>query len=212
MITIIKNIVNWFTNNFKLVALSIIFLLSAAFFIQRNTIKKQNAEIERVTANMRAYQQLVDDSKANDRVLQLTIDELREVNDSLLNKAKQVQKELKVKDKNLTQLQVINTEGKDSIKTIIKYKHSDFNEVLKLNPLTTIAVSRKDSILTAKLHILNQQVLFIEERKEYKRKYKNGWVRFWHFDFKKIRIRKYQIHNSNPIITITDTRIVELNK
>lgn len=212
MITIIKTIINWFTNNFKLVALGIIFLLSAAFFVQRNTIQKQNSEIERITANMRAYQQLVNDSEANNRVLQLTIDELREVKDSLLDEAKEVQKKLKIKDKNLTQLQVINTEGKDSIKTIIKYKHPDFNEVLKLNPLTTITVSKKDSVLTAKLHILNQQVLFIEERKEYKRQYKNGWVRFWHFDFKKIIIRKYQIQNTNPIITVTDTRIVELNK
>lgn len=212
MITIIKTLVNWFTNNFKTVALSIIFLLSAAFFIQRNSIQEKNKQIERITANMRAYQELLNNEQANSRVLQLTVDELREINDSLINKAKEVQKELNIKDKNLTQVQVINTEGKDSIKTVIKYKHPDFNEVLKLNDLTTITVSRKDSILTAKLHILNQQVLFIEERKEYKRFYKNGWVRFWHFDWKKIKVRKYQIHNTNPIITVTQTRIVELNK
>lgn len=212
MIKIIKIIANWLTNNFKLVALSIIFLLSAAFFVQRNTIQKKNREIERITANIRAYQEMINSKEANSRVLQLTIDELKEINDSLIDQAKQVQKELRIKDKNLTQVQVINTEGKDSIKTIIKYKHPDFNEVLKLNSLTTILVSRRDSVLSAKLHILNQQVLFVEERKEYKRKYKNGWVRFWHFDWKKIRIKKYQIQNSNPIIKITDTRIVELNK
>ena len=212
MIKMIKIIANWLTNNFKLVALSIIFLLSAAFFVQRNTIQKKNKEIERITANIRAYQEMINSKEANSRVLQLTIDELREVNDSLLDQAKQVQKELRIKDKNLTQVQVINTESKDSIKTIIKYKHPDFSETLKLNSLTTILVSRRDSVLSAKLHILNQQVLFVEERKEYKRKYKNGWVRFWHFDWKKIRVKKYQIQNSNPIIKITDTRIVELNK
>lgn len=212
MITIIKKLINWFTINFKLVALSIIFLLSAAFFIQRDSIKQKNKEIDRITANLRAYQEIVNSKEANSRVLQLTINELREVNDSLLNEAKKIQKELNIKSKNLAQIQVINTEGIDSIKTIIKYKHPDFNDVLKLNDLTTITVSRKDSILTAKLHILNQQVLFIEERKEYKRSYKNGWARFWHFDWKKIKVRKYQIHNTNPIITVTQTRIVELNK
>lgn len=212
MITVIKNIINWFTDNFKIVALSIIFLLSAAFFIQRSSIQKKNREIERITANLRAYQDILDGKENTNRVLQLTIDELRELNDSLLEQAKQTQKKLKIKSKNLTQVQVINTEGRDSIKTIIKYKHPDFNETLKLNDLTTVQISRKDSILTAKLHILNQQVLFIEERKEYKRQYKNGWVRFWHFDWKKIRVKKYQIHNTNSIIQVTNTRIVELNK
>ena len=43
------------------------------------------------------------------------------------------------------------------MKTVIKEKLIDFNEELKLNDLTTIIVSRKDSILTAKIDIKNQQ-------------------------------------------------------
>ena len=52
----------------------------------------------------------------------------------------------------------------------------------------------------------------VEEKKEYRNKYKNGWVRFWHFDWKRIRTKKYQIVNSNPIIKVTDTRVIELPK
>lgn len=35
---------------------------------------------------------------------------------------------------------------------------------------------------------------------------------FFHFDWKKIRTKKYQIVNSNPIIKVTDTRVIELPK
>ena len=73
-------------------------------------------------------------------------------------------------------------------------------------------VSRKDSILKATLDIKNQQILFVEEKKEYKNKYRNAFVRFFHFDWKRIRTKKYQIVNSNPIIKVTDTRIIELPK
>jgi hypothetical protein len=98
------------------------------------------------------------------------------------------------------------------VKTVIKEKLIDFNEELKLNDLTTIIVSRKDSILTAKIDIKNQQIIFVEDKKEYKRFYKNWLLRFFHFDFKKVRIKNYQIVNSNPLIKVTDTRIIELPK
>ena len=61
---------------------------------------------------------------------------------------------------------------KDTITKIIT-KEVDFKEDLKLNPLTTITVERKDSILTAILDLRNSQVLFVEEKKEYRNKYKN---------------------------------------
>ena len=86
----------------------------------------------------------------------------------------------------------------------------DFNKELKLNDLTTIIVSRKDSILTAKIDIKNQQTIFVTENKEYKNTYKNWLVRFFHFDFKKIHIKNYQIVNSNPLIKVTDTRVIEI--
>jgi hypothetical protein len=41
------------------------------------------------------------------------------------------------------------------VKTVIKREAIDFKEELKLNDLTTIIVSRKDSILAAKIDIKN---------------------------------------------------------
>lgn len=210
MIPIILNIINWCSKNFKVVAVGLISLLIATIFIQHNQLQEKNAELNRATSNVRAYQDIVSNNQERNRTLQLTIEELNHSNDSLLLQLKQTQKELKIKDKNLTDASVINTEIKDSVKTVIKKEAVDFEEELRLNPLTTIIVRRKDSILTAKIDIKNQQTIFVTENKEYKNTYKNWLVRFFHFDFKKIYIKNYQIVNSNPLIKVTDTRVIEI--
>lgn len=210
MIPIVLKITNWFSHNFKLVTLSIISLLTVAIFILSNQLNKKDIEINRLYNNIQAYEQITSGKEDDNRVLQLTINDLNNSNDSLLQELQQVKEKLNVKNKNLVQAQVINTVIRDTITKVITLD-KNFNEELKLNPLTTIKVTRTDSILTAKIDIQNQQILFIEEKKVYKNKYKNGWIRFWHFDWKKIRVRKYQIENSNPLIRVTDTRIIEVN-
>lgn len=212
MMTILLKVVELFQKYYKIVAVGIICLLIATIFVQHNSLQKKNKEIERITSNVRAYEDMVTNKEAHNRVLQLTIEELNTSKDSLIEQVKIEQKKLKIKDKNLTNVSVINTEIKDTITKIIKHKLIDFEEKLELNQLTTIIVSRKDSILAAKIDIKNQQILFVEEKKEYLTRYKNGWIRFWHFDWKKIHIKQYQISNSNPLIKVTETRIIELPK
>lgn len=206
----ILSIINWCRKNFKVVAVGLISLLIATIFVQHNQLQKKDTEINRIASNIRTYQDIVSNNQNNNRTLQLTIEELNHSNDSLLLQLKQTQKELKIKDKNLTDAGVINTEIKDSVKTVIKKEAIDFKEELKLNPLTTIIVERKDSILTAKIDLKNQQTIFVEEKKEYLNQYKNGFIRFLHFDWKRIRTRKYTIKNSNPIIKVINTRVVEI--
>lgn len=208
----ILSIINWCRKNFKVVAVGLISLLIATIFVQHNQLQKKDTEINRIASNIRTYQDIVSNNQNNNRTLQLTIEELNHSNDSLLLQLKQTQKELKIKDKNLTNASVINTEIKDSVKTVIKKEAIDFKEELKLNPLTTIIVERKDSILTAKIDLKNQQTILIYKKKEYKNFYKSSWVRFWHFDWKRIETKEYQIVNTNPLIKVTGTRIVEVPK
>ena len=206
----IKRIVNWLTNNIRLVTIGIISLLTVTIFVLGGQLKDKQNEIDRLSNNIQAYEQLVTNKEQTNTVLQLTINELNNSKDSLIQEIQQTKKKLNIKNKNLVQAQVINTVIKDTVTKVITVDRN-FNETLKINPLTTIKVSRTDSILMAKIDIQNQQILFIEEKKVYKNKYKNGWIRFWHFDWKKIRVRKYQIQNSNPLIRVTDTRIIEVN-
>ena len=190
-------------------AVIIIIGLTAFCFYQSKKIQVLDERLGQVTNNYEYYQSLTSRLRDDNRTLQLKVTDLNSSNDSLLQTAKEVQKELKIKDKNLQQVQVINTEMKDTITKIIT-KEVDFKEDLKLNPLTTITVERKDSILTAILDLRNSQVLFVEEKKEYRNKYKNWFQRLLKFDWKKDVIRNYQIYNSNELINVTETRVVEL--
>lgn len=211
MIPIIK-VFDWFIKNFKVIAVSFIMLLTAISFYIHDQIKQKNKEIDRLTTNIEYYQNNYNQSKLDNAVLQLTIDDLTNSKDSLIQQLDSIKKEIKIKDKNLISSAVINTEIKDSVRTVIKSIEKDFAEELKLNKLTTIMVSRKDSILDVKLSLLNQQILFIEDTKVYKKQYKNGFIRFLHFDWRKKHVRKYNIHNTNDLIKVTDSRIVEIVK
>lgn len=192
-------------------AVIIIIGLTAFCFYQNKRINVLDTELGQVTNNYEYYQSLTGKLKEQNRTLQLSIADLNNTNDSLLQNALEVQKELKIKDKNLQQIQVINTQMKDTVTQIIT-KDINFKKELKLNPLTTIIIERKDSILTAILDLRNSQILFVEEKKQYRNKYKNGFQRFLHFDWKKDRVRKYQIQNSNILIKVTDTRVVEVTE
>lgn len=165
IITAILTVVNWLKGNFKALTISFICILTVSAFFMYNQLKKKDAEIARLVNNTSYYESLFDKKDQANRTLQLTIDQLKCSKDSIIEQLNETKKKLKVKDKNLVQAQVINTEVKDSIKTVIQTKESDFSKELKLNKLTTIIVSRKDSILSVTLDLKNAQTLFIEEKK-----------------------------------------------
>lgn len=199
-------------NVFTKLLLAAVLALGLTCVWQGNKIKTQDARISQIYNNYKYYESQFNDTEKENRVLQLTVNELKRSKDSLVQAVNKAKKELKVKDQNLKEAHVINTEMKDTTTVKIITKEVDFTKELKLNSLTTITVSRKDSILTTILDLKNQQILIVEEKKEYRNKYKNGFVRFLHFDWKRDKVKKYSIINSNPLIKVTDTRVLEIPK
>lgn len=197
-------------NIFTKLLLAAVLVLGLTCVWQGNKIKTQDARISQIYNNYKYYESQFNNTEKQNRVLQLTVNELKLSKDSLVQAVNKAKKELKVKDQNLKEAHVINTEMKDTTTVKIITKEVDFTKELKLNSLTTITVSRKDSILTTILDLKNQQILIVEEKKEYRNKYKNGWQRFWHFDWKKDRVQKYQIKNTNDLIKVTDTRVIKM--
>lgn len=210
MIPIITNLINWFSKNNKLLAVIIIMIFSAIFVFQNNQLNNRQKEIDRLYNNCLYYQSLSDSTVQNNRILQLTIDDITNSNDSLIKEIELQRKQLNIKKKEVQQAtiqsQTINVD------TTIIVHNDDFTIDIKPNELTSILISRKDSILSAKLEINNSQTIFITQKKEYKRKYKNWLTRLLHLDFKKINSRQYQIINSNDLIKTKDVRIIEINK
>ena len=208
MITVIKNIISWFTNNFKVIAVCIMGIFTAIIFLQQNQLKKQDKELDRLNNNIFYYQEQCDSVKNSNRTLQLTVEEFDNSKDSIIRKLNNTRKELNIKKKQLKQAQYQQQQIK--LDTTIIVKQDDFKEVIKPNELTSIIIAKTDSILTAKIDIKNEQTLFIQSKKEYKRQYKNWFRRLLKFDFKKQTIFKYQIYNSNDIIKVLDTKLVTI--
>lgn len=206
----IGNIINWFNRNYKIIAVTVIMMLTAFLFYQHKQLINKEKEIDRVTNNYLYYEQLATQQQDNNRVLQLTLDEFKETRDSLLQEVRATMKKLKIKEKELQQVQI--QEQTVVHDTTIVVKTPDFKVEIKPNALTSIIIDRKDTLLTHHIDIRNTQCLFIESKREYKRTYKNWFSRLLHFDFKKRTTYKYQIDNSNDLIKIEDTRIVELSE
>lgn len=210
MIPIITKLIDWFSKNNKLLAVIIIMIFSAIFVFQHNQLNNRQKEIDRLYNNYLYYQSLSDSTVQSNRILQLTIDDITNSNDSLIKEIELRRKQLNIKKKEVQQAtiqsQTINVD------TTIIVHNDDFTIDIKPNELTSILISRKDSILSAKLEINNSQTIFITQKKEYKRKYKNWLTRLLHLDFKKINSRQYQIVNSNDLIKTKDVRIIEINK
>ena len=207
---ILTNIFGWVSKYIKLVAAFIIMILVAIVCFQRNQLTRKNIELDKVKNNIEFYQEQLSKEEINNRTLLMSIEEFKQSKDSLIQSLNNIRNDLKIRDKELQQAQLQNQEIK--IDTTFIVDSQDFVKEIKPNNLTSLIITKKDSILTAKLDIYNEQVLFISTKKEYKNKYKNWFRRLIHFDFKKRYIYNYQIHNTNDIIKIKETRLVELQK
>lgn len=206
---ILTTIFGWFWKNIKVVAVIIISIFAAIIFYQGKQIKEKNRQIDRIINNTLFYQEQLSDKDKEIRTLNLTIDEFKNTNDSIIQNIVNIQEELKIKDKELKQAQSQNQEI--NIDTTIVVGDKDFEKEIKPNELTSLIIIKKDSILTAKISIQNTQTLFISNKREYKNQYKNWFRRLIHFDFKKRDVYKYQIHNSNPLIEVKETRLITID-
>ena len=198
----------------KLKILSVIFVGLLLFnnFRLANKVNKLNEQVATSMNNAEAWEDIANKSVEKSRVLQLDIEEFKHSNDSLIKLANEQQKELKIKDKQLRQVSSVETAIRDTTVKIVPIENKDFAIELKPNQLTTINVTRKDSVLTHTMEILNHQDLFVYEEKVWRNQYKNFFQRLIHFDFKKDKISKYQIVNSNNLIKVLDTRIINISE
>ena len=213
ILTVIKNkllnCINIIKSNFNVIAVVIIMMLTAFLFIYRNKLEYANNRLDAVQNNYEYYMNKSSNVEQQNKVLQLIIDDYKETKDSLVTEIKTTQKKLEIKDKELRQAQLLKQQIKHD--TTVVVKSNDFKLEIKPNNLTSIIINKKDSLLTHSLSIQNQQTLFITNKRIYRNKYKNWFTRLLHFDFKKKNNISYQIHNSNDLIEITDSRMIELN-
>ena len=178
----------------------------------QNKVNSLDKELARSNNNASTWENIANSNIDNNNTLELTIQEYKNSNDSLIKVINDQQEKLKIKDNQLYQIASTETVIKDTIVEKIPINDTDFTIELKPNQLTTITVSRKDSIFTHTMEILNRQDLFIYTKKVYRNQYKNFFQRLIHFDFKKDKVNRYQIINSNDLIKVIDTRVINISE
>ena len=192
-----------------IIAFSLLFINNIRL---QNKVNSLDKELARSINNASTWENIANSNIDNNNTLELTIQEYKNSNDSLIRIINDQQEKLKIKDNQLRQVTSTETIIRDTIVEKIPINDTDFTIELKPNQLTTITVSRKDSIFTHTMEILNRQDLFIYTKKVYRNQYKNFFQRLIHFDFKKDKINKYQIVNSNDLIKVIDTRVINISE
>lgn len=195
----------------KSILIGIIALLSIVSYNLYNKVNELDKQLSNALNNIQQYQSIVNEVQDENRVLQLTIDDFNLSKDSVLQELSITKDSLNIKNKELKQAMSATTLITDTIIQQIPIE-TNFNVELKPNQLTTIKISRVDSTITCIPEIYNHQDLFIYNKKVYRNRYKNWFQRLIHFDFKKDKIQRYQIVNSNNLLKVLDTRVVSISE
>ena len=213
-IAIIKNLIANRKTLFKAISwlsVGLLLLFSITTYKQN---KKLSESLEMSSNNVEAYQELYNDSQQASNVLKLTVEQLQNSKDSVIQKLDSVRKELKIKPKQVktaaTQTQVINVIKSKGVKGDILVKDTIYTDSIQYNPLTTVHYTIGKDTVSIGLNVENTQYLYIYTTKEYKNK-KNFIKRLFTLDFKKVKKYKYKIVNTNDLLKNDDVRIVESN-
>lgn len=214
IIAILKKLIANRKTLFKAISLLSVGLLLSFSINTYKQNKKLSESLEQSQNNVEAYQELYSDSQQASSVLKLTIDQLQNSKDSVIQKLDSVRKELKLKPKQIktaaTQTQVINVIKSKGVKGDILVKDTIYTDSIQYNPLTTVHYTIGKDTVSIGLNVENTQYLYIYTTKEYKNK-KNFIKRLFTLDFKKVKKYKYKIVNTNDLLKNDDVRIVESN-
>ena len=164
--------------------------------------------------NIEAYQGSLAGSQQANNVLQLSIKDLHQQNDELLQKLDSVAKNNKIKPKEIntaaTQKQTLDVnEGKEvggQLKEILK--DTTYTDSIQYNDLTKVYYTIGNDTVWVGIKLENTQYLYVYTTKEYKNK-KSFLKRLFTLDFKKVKKEKYNIINTNDLLKTSDVRVVK---
>lgn len=214
IIAILKKLIANRKTLFKAISLLSVGLLLSFSINTYKQNKKLSESLQQSQNNVEAYQELYNDSQQASSVLKLTINQLQNSKDSVIQKLDSVRKELKLKPKQIktaaTQTQVINVIKSKGVRGDILVKDTIYTDSIQYNPLTTVHYTIGKDTVSIGLNVENTQYLYIYTTKEYKNK-KNFIKRLFTLDFKKVKKYKYKIVNTNDLLKNDDVRIVESN-
>lgn len=220
MASLITSIIKYKDVIFKaILGLSVAFLISYSIIVHKQN-KMLSESLQMANNNIEAYQGIVSDYNQANNTLMLTAEQFAHANDSLLQKMNEIAKQNNIKTTNLntaaTQTQIIDVSGSKGVRgeeplSTVLLEYNTYTDSIKYNDLTKIYYTIGEDTVSVRLDIQNTQYLYTYKTREYKNK-KNFLKRLLTLDFKKVNKYKYEIINTNDLLSTSDVRVVEVTE
>lgn len=192
--------------------LSILSVVNNYFLIKSKTStdKKWKEAVE----NAKAYSELFSNSESKNRAFKLTIDQLKNSNDSIFQELNEARKELKVKDSKLKSLQYVSSSFSkvDTITlkgdTIFKDSHVNIDTLLSDKWYSVRVGLKYPSTVSIEPKFLSIKYIVVSAKKETVNPPKRFFLFRW-FQKKQIRLN-VDVVEKNPYVQNQDNRFVEI--
>lgn len=164
--------------------------------------------------NTKAYSELFSNSENKNRAFKLTIDQLKNSNDSIFQELNEVRKELKVKDSKLKSLQYVSSSFSKvdtiTLKGDTVFKDPQLNiDTLLSDKWYSVKVGLKyPSTVTIEPKFLSIKYIVVSAKKETVNPPKRFFLFRW-FQKKQIRVN-VDVVEKNPYVQNQDNRFVEI--
>ena len=194
-------------------ALALIFVLGVTTYIQHKKVKSLNIELSISKSNEKAFIEENNELKDRNLAFKFTIDQINYLNDSLITKMNEVRKELKIKDKDLKQMQyLLSTAQKtDTIvfrDTLFRDRNLQIDTLLGDSWYNIKLGLRYPNLITTTPTFKSEKYIVTSTRKETIKPPKKCAIARW-FQ-KKHKVVEVIIHEKNPYITNRETRFIEI--
>lgn len=194
------------------IVLSILSVVNNYFLIKSKL--RADKKWKEAVENTKAYSELFSNSENKNRAFKLTIDQLKNSNDSIFKELNEARKELKVKDSKLKSLQYISSSFSkvDTITlkgdTIFKDSHIDIDTLL-FDDWYSVKVGLKyPSTVTVEPTFKSIKYIVVSAKKETVNPPKRFFLFRW-FQKKQIRLN-VDVVEKNPYVQNQDNRFVEI--
>ena len=194
-------------------ALALIFVLGVTTYIQYKKVKSLNIELSISKSNEKAFIEENNELKDRNLAFKFTIDQINYLNDSLITKMNEVRKELKIKDKDLKQMQYLLSiaQKTDTIvfrDTLFRDRNLQIDTLLGDSWYNIKLGLSYPNLITTTPTFKSEKYIVTSTRKETIKPPKKCAIARW-FQ-KKHKVVEVIIHEKNPYITNKEERFIEI--
>lgn len=195
--------------------IAIFVVLVGTNFVLKHQNNELELSVEQHYNNELAYQNIANNTVKENNVLRLSALDMQNSYDSTVVKMNKTMDSLHIARKQLKFAASIAQKIDTTIVSPIEYKDTtscDFTKILVPNELTTITVKSARDTLSINLQLYNEQLLYVYNKKIYRNANKKFFKRLVTFDWRKVNTVRYNIINTNDLILVTDTRVIEITE